>query len=161
MDDKKKKILFVCMGNICRSPLADTIMHKFVDEKGLSDKYEIDSAGILDYHEGELADYRMRCHASFRGYEITHRSRPVSRQDFEYFDFVYAMDEQNVRDLQYVAQTDEQKQKIHRLVEYCPDFNRPTIPDPYYGGDSGFKLVIDMLEVACANLLLDLEKNSL
>lgn len=149
------------MGNICRSPLADTIMHKLVEEKGLADTYEIDSAGILDYHEGEMADYRMRCHASFRGYEITHRSRPVTKKDFEYFDLVFAMDEQNVRDLQYVAQTDEQKQKIHRLVEYCPDFKRPTIPDPYYGGDSGFKLVIDMLEVACANLLDDLEKNSL
>mgnify|MGYP003296803817 FL=1 len=153
----KKKILFVCMGNICRSPMADTIMNKLISDKGLTDKYEVDSAGILDYHEGERADYRMRCHANFRGYEITHISRPVTRRDFDYFDFVFAMDEQNVRDLEYVAQTDERKAKIRRLVDYCRDFNRPTIPDPYYGGDSGFTLVIDMLEVACANLLHELE----
>ncbi len=137
--------------------MADTIMHHIVNQKGLANKYEIDSAGILDYHEGEKADYRMRCHANFRGYEITHISRPVSKSDFEHFDLVFAMDEQNVRDLEYVAESDENKEKIRRLVDYCKEFNRPTIPDPYYGGDSGFKLVIDMLEVACANLLDELE----
>lgn len=145
------------MGNICRSPMADTIMHHIVNQKGLANKYEIDSAGILDYHEGEKADYRMRCHANFRGYEITHISRPVSKSDFEHYDLVFAMDEQNVRDLEYIAENGENKAKIRRLVDYCKEFNRPTIPDPYYGGDSGFKLVIDMLEVACANLLDELE----
>ncbi|MCQ2959645.1 MAG: low molecular weight phosphotyrosine protein phosphatase [Bacteroidales bacterium] len=155
------KILFVCLGNICRSPLADTIMCKLIADKYLSEKYEIDSAGILDYHEGEKADYRMRCHADFRGYEITHLSRPVEKSDFDKFDLIFGMDDQNIRDLESLAQNDEQKNKIHRMVDYCKEFNRSSIPDPYYGGDSGFELVIDMLEVACANLLEELEARNL
>lgn len=157
MQQSKTKILFVCLGNICRSPLAETIMCVLLTKKNLNDKYEVDSAGILDYHEGEKADYRMRCHASFRGYDITHLSRPVQKSDFDTFDLIFGMDEQNIRDLQSIAQSDEQRQKIRRLVDYCDTFGRPTIPDPYYGGDEGFRLVIDMLEVACENLLNELE----
>lgn len=157
MPQSKTNILFVCLGNICRSPLAETIMLDRINKKGVSSKYHIDSAGILDYHEGDKADYRMRCHASFRGYEITHRSRPVTKKDFQDFDLIFGMDEQNIRDLESIATSDEQKNKIHRLIDYCKDFNRPTIPDPYYGGDEGFRLVIDMLEVACDNLLQELE----
>lgn len=152
-----RKILFVCLGNICRSPMAETIMVDLINKKGLAANYTIDSAGILDYHEGEKADYRMRCHANFRGYEITHLSRPVQLSDFDNFDLIFGMDDQNHRDLSNIAQTDEQRQKIKKLIDFCAEFNRPTIPDPYYGGDSGFKLVIDMLETACGNLLQELE----
>ncbi|MCQ2606284.1 MAG: low molecular weight phosphotyrosine protein phosphatase [Bacteroidales bacterium] len=159
MESHKKKLLFVCLGNICRSPLADTIMNKLVEDRGLTDKYEIDSAGILDYHEGDKADYRMRCHAGDRGYFITHLSRPVVKSDFDEFDLIFGMDDQNIRDLESIATTDEQRAKIHRMVDYCPNFGKSSVPDPYYGGEDGFKLVIDMLEVACANLLDELENN--
>ena len=82
MQQSKTKILFVCLGNICRSPLAETIMNDLLEKRGLQDFYSVDSAGIIDYHEGERADYRMRCHASFRGYDITHLSRPVQKVKF-------------------------------------------------------------------------------
>lgn len=158
MQQSKTKILFVCLGNICRSPLAETIMCDLVEKQNLTDKYEIDSAGILDYHEGEKADYRMRCHASFRGYDITHLSRPVQKSDFEKFDLIIGMDNQNVRDLQLLAETEQQRDKIQKMTIYCPEFNRDTVPDPYYGGDAGFELVINMLEKGCANLIDSLEE---
>lgn len=152
-----RKILFVCLGNICRSPLADTIMHSLVEKRGCAENYEIDSAGILDYHVGESADPRMIFHAHRRGYMITHHSRTVKKTDFEEFDIIVGMDDENISDLQYLAQTDEKRTKIHRMIDYCPEFGANSVPDPYYGGDAGFELVIDMLEVACANLLDTLE----
>ncbi len=151
------KILFVCLGNICRSPLAETIMLSLVEKRGCADDYKIDSAGILDYHEGDSADHRMLFHAQRRGYSITHRSRPVTKVDFEMFDLIIGMDNENVSDLRHIAKTDEQRSKIRRMVEYCPEFGRTSVPDPYYGGDAGFELVIDMLEVGCAKLLDTLE----
>lgn len=158
MQQSKTKILFVCLGNICRSPLAETIMNDLLEKRGLQDFYSVDSAGIIDYHEGERADYRMRCHASFRGYDITHLSRPVQKSDFEKFDLIIGMDNQNVRDLQSLAETEQQRDKIQKMTIYCPEFNRDTVPDPYYGGDAGFELVINMLEKACANLIDALEQ---
>lgn len=158
MQQSKTKILFVCLGNICRSPLAETIMNDLLEKRGLQDFYSVDSAGIIDYHEGERADYRMRCHASFRGYDITHLSRPVQKSDFEKFDLIIGMDNQNVRDLQSLAETEQQRDKIQKMTLYCPEFNRDTVPDPYYGGDAGFELVINMLEKACANMIDALEQ---
>lgn len=158
MQQSKTKILFVCLGNICRSPLAETIMNDLLEKRGLRDFYSVDSAGIIDYHEGERADYRMRCHASFRGYDIIHLSRPVQKSDFEKFDLIIGMDNQNVRDLQSLAETEQQRDKIQKMTIYCPEFNRDTVPDPYYGGDAGFELVINMLEKGCANLIDALEQ---
>lgn len=158
MQQSKTKILFVCLGNICRSPLAETIMNDLLEKRGLQDFYSVDSAGIIDYHEGERADYRMRCHASFRGYDITHLSRPVQKSDFEKFDLIIGMDNQNVRDLQSLAETEQQRDKIQKMTIYCPEFNRDIVPDPYYGGDAGFELVINMLEKGCANLIDALEQ---
>lgn len=158
MQQSKTKILFVCLGNICRSPLAETIMNDLLEKRGLQDFYSVDSAGIIDYHEGERADYRMRCHASFRGYDITHLSRPVAKNDFDTFDLIIGMDNQNVRDLQSLAETEQQRDKIQKMTIYCPEFNRDTVPDPYYGGDAGFELVINMLEKGCANLIDALEQ---
>ena len=152
-----RRILFVCLGNICRSPLAETILQSLVEKRGLTDAYEIDSAGILDYHEGDSADHRMLYHAQRRGYIIMHRSRPVTKADFDKFDLIIGMDNENVSDLRHIAQTDEQRTKIHRMVQFCPEFGRTSVPDPYYGGDAGFELVIDMLEVGCAKLLETLE----
>ena len=154
----KKKILFVCLGNICRSPMAEAIFVSLLKERGLEAYYEVDSAGLDNYHEGELADRRMREHAFAHGYSITHRSRPVVRRDFEYFDLILGMDDQNMRGLNNRASNDLERSKLNRLTNYCTTFiEADCVPDPYYGGDAGFEHVIELLEDACAGLLLEVE----
>ncbi|MFO7868152.1 MAG: low molecular weight protein-tyrosine-phosphatase [Bacteroidales bacterium] len=156
---KKTKILFVCLGNICRSPSAHTIFQHMIDKKGISEKYEIDSAGILSVHEGEMADARMRKHAEKRGYFITTRSRPVEPvADFEYYDMIIGMDNNNIRNLRSMTIVDEKLAKISKMTDYCTLFKETEIPDPYYGGFEGFEYVLDLLEDACNGLLLELEE---
>lgn len=147
-------ILFVCLGNICRSSSAEGVMRKLVDDAGLNKQIGIDSAGILSYHHGELPDERMRKHAAKRGYDLTHRSRPVTPRDFEAFDLIIGMDDGNIDDLKDRAPSLEAMAKIHRMTEYCTKFtDADHVPDPYYGGASGFELVLDLLEDACQGLL--------
>ena len=153
------KVLFVCMGNICRSPMAEAVFVKLVGEKGLEHLFEVDSAGMLDYHEGELADPRMRNHAGKRGYRLTHRSRPVVAADFEKFDLLIGMDDDNIRFLERKAPTLEAKQKILRMADFLARNDIDHIPDPYYGGASGFDFVIDLLEDSCRNLLKKLSES--
>ncbi len=148
----KKKILFVCLGNICRSPMAEGVFRRLVEENGLEDAFEIDSAGLISVHQGEMPDARMCYHASRRGYELTHFSRPVTRADFDYYDMIIGMDEKNIAGLESIARTDEQRSKIHRMVSFSRNFTPNYIPDPYYGGDQGFENVIDLLEDACNGL---------
>lgn len=155
----EKKILFVCLGNICRSPMAEGVMLRLVKEAGLEDKYTIDSAGTAAYHEGELPDSRMREHASKRGYKLVHRSRPVRTEDFYDFDLILGMDDNNISNLKRLAPSPYEQQKIHRMTEYCTHYQTDHVPDPYYGGSSGFEYVIDLLEDACAGLLAELENN--
>ena len=144
---KPCRILFVCLGNICRSSSAEGVMKHLVSEAGLEDQFVIDSAGILSYHQGELPDSRMRAHAIRRGYELTHRSRPVRTEDFYNFDL-------NIDDLKDRAPSPEEWKKIHRMTEYCTRFTHADhVPDPYYGGAEGFEYVLDLLEDACAGLL--------
>ena len=149
----KKKILFVCLGNICRSPAAEGVMLHLLEEKGLSESFIIDSAGVLGYHEGNLPDPRMRQHASARGYDLVHRSRPVKVEDFYNFDLIIGMDDQNISDLKEIAPSPQEGQKIHRMVEYLQQEEATYVPDPYYGGSDGFELVLDLLEDACEGLL--------
>ena len=149
---KPVSILFVCLGNICRSPMAESIFQKIVLEKGLQECYTIDSAGLIDVHEGEKADRRMRQFAEKRGYVITHRSRPIRRADFENFDLIVCMDHQNWNGLRAIAASEAQKNKIHFMTEFSPKYKGKDVPDPYYGGDEGFNRVIDMLEDACEGL---------
>lgn len=149
----KKKILFVCLGNICRSPVAEGIMIKKLEEKGLSNNFIIDSAGTSGYHKGELPDSRMRAAASKRGYNLTHHSRPVVEKDFDEFDFILAMDDNNIYDLKAKAPSVEAEQKIIRATDYCQNLNVDYVPDPYYGGAEGFDHVIDILEDACEGLI--------
>lgn len=155
----KQRILFVCLGNICRSPAADGIMHRLVEEAGLSDCYEIDSAGTYAGHRGELPDPRMRRAAEPRGYHLTHRSRPVREEDFEEFDLILAMDDNNYEALHRLAPSREAADRIERMVTFTreefPD--RFYVPDPYYEGREGFELVLDLLECGCRNLLAYLE----
>lgn len=155
----KQRILFVCLGNICRSPAAEAMMQMLVDRAGLNDKILLDSAGTYGGHAGERADARMRRAAQARGIEITHRSRQVREEDFERFDMVIAMDDNNYEALFRLAPSREAQFKIFRFREFLrrhPDWS--YIPDPYYEGHEGFELVLDLLEDGCATLLSEIEQ---
>ena len=149
----KIKILFVCLGNICRSPAAEGVMKSIVRENKDADRFELDSAGTGNYHIGELPDQRMRIHARQRGYDLTHRCRQVRESDFDNYDLIVAMDESNKRNLKVMAPTPEAEQKIVMMADYVDSsFHYDHIPDPYYEGAQGFELVLDLLENACLNL---------
>lgn len=151
------KILFVCLGNICRSATADEIMRTLLKKKGLDKTIEIDSAGTSSYHRGELPDERMRMHASRRGYNLTHLSRPVCTDDFYNFDMILGMDDRNIDALKDMAPDIETEKKIARMTDYCRTKIVDYVPDPYYGGAQGFENVIDILEDACQGLLESLQ----
>ena len=146
------KVLFVCLGNICRSPAAHGIFEHIVKENGMQDNIEIDSAGTYGGHRGELPDRRMRTAAMYRGYALTHKSRPVSSLDFIDFDLIVAMDDQNYEDLMHLAPYVEATHKIKRMASYLTTHSISYIPDPYYMGTEGFSLVLDLLEEGCRNL---------
>lgn len=148
-----RKILFVCLGNICRSPAAEEIMRRLVADAGLDKEIVLDSAGLIDYHEGEPADGRMRIHAARRGYQITHLSRPVRYDDFFDFDLIVGMDDRNISKLKALAPGLDEERKVVRMTDYCRLKVADHVPDPYYGGASGFENVLDILEDACAGLL--------
>lgn len=153
LDNKKiKSILFLCMGNICRSPAAETIMQAKVNAAGLDAELLIDSAGTLGYHAGAKADSRMREHASRRGLNITHLSRQIERRDFSNFDIIIAMDDQNIEDLEMVYEA-ELLQKVVKMTDFCIKRTETFVPDPYYGGAAGFEQVLDILDDACEGLL--------
>ena len=151
-----KRILFVCLGNICRSSSAEEIMRTLVKKAGLEHEIEVDSAGILSYHEGEFPDSRMRMHASRRGYDLTHRSRPVKTLDFFEFDMLIGMDDRNIQDLTDRSPDLDSLKKIHRMTDFCRTKVADHVPDPYYGGAQGFENVLDILEDACEGLLISL-----
>lgn len=156
----KNKILFVCLGNICRSPAAQEIMQTFVDDRGLHDYFYLDSAGLYGGHAGELPDSRMRLHSSKRGYKLTHRSRPVKTSDFEDFDYIVAMDDSNYFRLKAMAPTLSDEKKIIKMIDYVKGYPQyQSIPDPYYEGSEGFEIVLDLLEDGCRNLLEDFSSN--
>ncbi|MGL5318145.1 MAG: low molecular weight protein-tyrosine-phosphatase [Bacteroidales bacterium] len=154
---EKYKILFVCLGNICRSPTAEGVMQTLVKEAHLDGQIGIDSAGTYGGHAGELPDARMRQHAQRRGYALTSRSRQVRVSDFEEFDLIVAMDDRNYEELRHLAPDLEAQAKVHRMVEYSTQREYDYIPDPYYGGAEGFELVIDLLEEACGGLLNEIK----
>ena len=153
-------VLFVCLGNICRSPMAETIFNKILQDNSQTGSFKVDSAGLLDYHKGEKADTRMRNHARLRGYIVTHISRPITSVDFEHFDYIIGMDDQNIRALSQLTKTPAQKAKIHKITDYSRQFEVDAVPDPYYGGDDGFIRVIDLLEDACSGLFHTIRKDN-
>ncbi|MCD8265593.1 MAG: low molecular weight phosphotyrosine protein phosphatase [Prevotellaceae bacterium] len=146
-------ILFVCLGNICRSCAAETIMQRLVREAGLSGQFEIDSAGLIDCHQGEPADHRMRRHAARRGLRITHLSRPITAHDFLSFDLIVGMDDNNLRCLRALAPSKAAREKIRLMSDYCLTHKAASVPDPYYGGSEDFEYALDLLEDACQGLL--------
>lgn len=155
----KHKILFVCLGNICRSPAAHGLMEHFVGQRGLEDLIEVDSAGTYGGHAGDLPDHRMRHAAANRGYKLTHRARRFREEDYYLFDKIIVMDDMNYEDVSRLAPERKYLDKLHRFVEFCrhhPD--RSYVPDPYYEGREGFELVLDMLEDGCHGLIDELTK---
>ena len=155
----EKKLLFVCLGNICRSPAAEAVMAEKLKKAGMDARIMCDSAGILGYHAGEKADSRMRNHALQRGYNVTSLSRKVKADfDFDHFDMIIGMDEQNIKDLNLLVSSSADLKKIFRMTDFSSQSAYDHIPDPYYGGSDGFEQVLDLLEDACDGLVKYLEK---
>uniref|UniRef100_A0ACD5ZVY5 Uncharacterized protein n=2 Tax=Avena sativa TaxID=4498 RepID=A0ACD5ZVY5_AVESA len=157
-------ILFVCLGNICRSPAAEAVFRKLVNKRGLDSKFLIDSAGTIGYHEGNKADSRMIATSKKRGIEVTSISRPIKPSDFRDFDLILAMDRQNYEDILSSFERWQQKEplpdsapkKVKLMCSYCKRHKESEVPDPYYGGAKGFEKVLDLLEDACESLLDDI-----
>lgn len=147
------KLLFVCLGNICRSPAAEAIMNKLIEEKGLKNQIICDSAGTSQHHAGYPADPRMRKHAKTKGYNITSISRSFEKGDFDQFDWIITMDDSNYTNVFSLAIREEDKQKILKMADFCKTKNCDFIPDPYYGEDKSFLGVISLLEDSCFHLL--------
>lgn len=156
---EKIRILFVCLGNICRSPAAHGIMQSIVDANGSQARFEIDSAGLYGGHAGDLPDNRMRVHARRRGYELTHRARQVRESDFSNFDLIIAMDDSNYQRLRAMAPTVDDENKVVKMADFVRQYPFVDhIPDPYYDGAEGFERVLDLLEDSCASLYHDLSE---
>lgn len=151
-ETKSLSILFVCLGNICRSPMAEGVFNKIIEQESMKGNFKVDSAGLIGFHQGELPDNRMRFHAAKRGYNLVHRSRQFTRSDFDKFDMIIGMDDQNIDGLKHLSMTLEEDSKIYRMTDFCRKFQSDHVPDPYYGGDQGFENVIDLLEDACRGL---------
>jgi protein-tyrosine phosphatase len=147
------RLLFVCMGNICRSPAAHGVMERKVAEAGLTSSIAVDSAGTGGWHAGDGADPRMQRQAAKRGYPLTHRARQVTPADFDEADMILIMDEQNRRDIRSFAPTAAHMRKVVLLTDFARDRKDSYVPDPYYGGVEGFEEVLDIVENACGHLL--------
>ena len=156
---KPRAIMFVCQGNVCRSPLAQALFEHMVEQRELQKRYGADSTGVSSYHVGEDADRRMRETAARRGVSVRHRARAITRRDLSDFDLVLAMDRDNFSILQRMAQDDEQRAKIRMFREFDPQQSADLeVPDPWYGGMDGFETVYQIVERTCAALLDDLEE---
>jgi low molecular weight protein-tyrosine phosphatase len=149
------RILFVCLGNICRSPTAEAVMRGLVADAGLEDEIEVESAGTGDWHIGDPPDPRSVAAAAERGVELTGAARQVDRADFEGFDLLIAMDRSNRDDLRAMALDDETEAKVKLLREYG-DGKELDVPDPYYGGEDGFADVVEIVDRSCRALLDEL-----
>lgn len=149
----KPSVLFVCLGNICRSPAAEGIFRRMCADAGVLETLVIDSAGTSAFHEGDPADRRMRHFASERGYELLHRARHFVAEDFRRFDLILTMDESNYANVLALDVDGTGASQVRKMVSFCRVHDVPVVPDPYYEGDDGFRLVLDILEDACTELL--------
>lgn len=154
----KKKILFVCMGNICRSPAAEGIAKKILEEKKLNEFIEVDSAGTLDFHTGELPDQRMIRHASKRGYTLDSVARQFNpSEDFEKFNYIITMDNDNYSAITSLDKKDKFKDKVFKIVTFSKKIKVNEVPDPYYSGSQGFEFVLDILADAVEEVINKVE----
>ncbi|MBF5004370.1 low molecular weight phosphotyrosine protein phosphatase [Diaphorobacter sp. NR2-3-3-1] len=143
----------VCMGNICRSPTAHGVFEKLVQDAGLSDSIQVDSAGTHSYHVGEPPDRRSQAHAAQRGYDLSaQRARQLVASDFEKFDLVLVMDDNNEQAARTLCPP-AQRHRLMRLTDFCTRFDDKEVPDPYYGGSGGFEHVLNLVEDACTGVL--------
>ncbi len=149
----KHKLLFICLGNICRSPAADGVMHALVQKAGREHEFHIDSAGIGDWHVGQLPDPRMRRHGARRSYDFSHHARQFRQEDFGRFDHIYVMDHDNYEAITRMARDEGEKAKVRMLPDFLRTHAAATIPDPYYGGERDFEYALDLIEDACTTLL--------
>lgn len=148
------KLLFVCLGNICRSPSAENIMNHLINENGLSHSIVCDSAGTSSYHIGSPPDRRMTAAALQKlGFKLQGRARQFSKSDFQDFDLILAMDKDNYADILALDTTSKYQHKVKLMCDYCSRHTLKEVPDPYYGGAEGFNQVIDLLVDACSGLL--------
>jgi protein-tyrosine phosphatase len=154
----KISVLFICMGNICRSPTAQGVFERLVRESGLDAHVEIDSAGTHAYHVGEPPDRRATQVAADRGIDLTsQRARRVREDDFEMFDYILAMDRDNLEDLRAIC-PDHVQDRICLLLDFAETDQSSDVPDPYYGGTQGFERVLDMVEEGARGLLEDIRR---
>lgn len=151
------KVLFVCMGNICRSPTAECVFRHLVDEAGLSKNLMIDSVGTHDYHIGKPPDKRAQQTALQRGYDLSSlRGRQIGVQDFHEFNYILAMDRENMANLAKICPPKE-LHKLKLFMEFSKNFSEREVPDPYYGGKQGFENVLNMIEDASTGLLKEIQ----
>ena len=150
-----KSLLFVCLGNICRSPAAEGVFLHLLDQRGLNDQFIVDSAGTGGWHVGNPADRRMQAAANKRGIQLPSRARQISLDDLRTFDLVLTMDDANLAAVRSLADEagSQATATIQPMLSFSTAFSETEVPDPYYGGEAGFEHVLDLLEDACSNLL--------
>ena len=154
-----QKLLFVCLGNICRSPAAEGVFLHLIEEQGLSDHFIVDSAGTGSWHVGNKADPRMRAAAERRGIHLPSRARQIELDDFSRFDLVVTRDSDNLRNVRSLAKEAGNKATatIRPMLSYARSTQLEDVPDPYYGGEQGFEQVLDLLEDACSGLIEEIK----
>lgn len=141
-----KKVLFVCMGNICRSPAAEGVLKNIIINNNLSEKFYVDSAGIIDYHAGEQPDSRMISVMENRGYSLNHYARQINLKDFDIFDYIVAVDNYIFRELNKYPVDSDKKKKILKLADFLKNYSEKEIADPYYGDEQDFNYCVDLIE---------------
>ena len=152
-----KRIMFVCLGNICRSPLAEAVFNHFADLRDLSSRFSADSSGTTGYHAGERSDPRMREVAKSHGVTINHRAQKLTRQHLAEFDMILCMDRENLRDARALARSESERDRIQLFRVFDPE-GTGSVPDPYYGGVEGFETVFDIVARSATALLDRLEQ---
>ena len=155
------KLLFVCMGNICRSPAAEGVMRARLQEAGLGQSVAVDSAGTIDYHVGKQPDKRMCQASAARGVPLDHLARQVRAHDLREFDVILAMDHDNLAEIRSLDPGGQFRDKVKLFCEFCTEHDAAEVPDPYYGGPEGFEVVLDLLEDGCTELVRRIQAGTL
>lgn len=156
----KTKVLFVCLGNICRSPLAEGLLKQQIEKAGLVDAFEVDSAGTGNYHIGEMPDSRTIKNAKAHGLTLNHRARQFQKNDFKLFDLIVVMDRQNRKDVERLAVSESELLKVRMLRDFDLNESGLDVPDPWFGGPEGFEHVYHLIEECTAILFLRLTKKN-